>query len=71
MLSIYYENMLEKVSGRYQVTWSWKDKTAKLSDNYELCVGKLKSLYEKTESRSRTPDEIWRNDTKSFQRGND
>ena len=41
----HYENTFEKVGGRYQVTWPWKDENAKLPDNYELSVGRLKSLY--------------------------
>ena len=43
----HYNNAVKKVGRRYQVSWPWKDKSTKLPDNYELSVGRFKSLYKK------------------------
>ena len=34
-----------KVDGRYQITWPWRNEDSKLPENFELNLGRLKSLY--------------------------
>uniref|UniRef100_A0AAF5PWF2 Uncharacterized protein n=1 Tax=Wuchereria bancrofti TaxID=6293 RepID=A0AAF5PWF2_WUCBA len=50
--SIYYDEKalqqfkqtITRDKKRYQVCWPWKDSKNKLSDNFGLCFGRLKSL---------------------------
>uniref|UniRef100_A8NZ41 DUF1758 domain-containing protein n=1 Tax=Brugia malayi TaxID=6279 RepID=A8NZ41_BRUMA len=39
-----FKQTVRKSDGRYQVAWPWKDTSSKLSDNFELCLGRLQSL---------------------------
>ncbi|KAK6114386.1 hypothetical protein QQG55_55835 [Brugia pahangi] len=39
-----FKQTIRKSDGRYQVAWPWKDTSSKLSDNFELCLGRLQSL---------------------------
>ena len=41
----HFKNTAVKVDGRYQVTWPWIDEDVKPPENYELSLGRLKSLY--------------------------
>ena len=35
---------IRKTSGRYEVTWPWKEENSQLPDNYQLALGRLNSL---------------------------
>lgn len=39
-----FKQTITRDKGRYQVCWPWKDSKNKLSDNFGLCLGRLKSL---------------------------
>ena len=41
----HFKNTAVKVDGGYQVTWPWINEDVKTPENYELSLGRLKSLY--------------------------
>ena len=41
----HFKNTARKEDNRYHVAWPWRKEVATLPANYELCVGRLKSLY--------------------------
>ena len=43
------DSIIEK-NGRYEVTWSWKEVNPNLSENHDLCVGRLKFWMKRFES---------------------
>ena len=43
----HFKNTAVKVDGRYQVTWPWINEDVKPPENYELSLGRLKSLYQR------------------------
>jgi len=43
----HFNDTVKKVNGRYQVTWPWRNEDAKLPENFELSLGRLKSLYKR------------------------
>uniref|UniRef100_A0A1I7VPA4 Integrase_H2C2 domain-containing protein n=1 Tax=Loa loa TaxID=7209 RepID=A0A1I7VPA4_LOALO len=51
----YYKRTILKENGRYEVRWPWKNSIQKLSDNYGLCIGRLKSLVTRLRNRSMFP----------------
>ena len=42
-----FNNSVKKVDGRYEVAWPWKDATTKIPENYELSMGRLKTLHKR------------------------
>uniref|UniRef100_A0AAF5Q743 Uncharacterized protein n=1 Tax=Wuchereria bancrofti TaxID=6293 RepID=A0AAF5Q743_WUCBA len=40
----HFKQTIIKQDGRYQVCWPWRDSKQKLSNNYGLCLGRLKNL---------------------------
>ena len=42
-----FKESVKMEDGRYQVSWPWKEDEPNLPDNYELCNGRLKSLYKR------------------------
>ena len=40
-----FKESVKLEDGRYQVLWPWKEDEPNLPDNYDLCNGRLKSLY--------------------------
>ncbi|XP_057305140.1 uncharacterized protein LOC130642082 [Hydractinia symbiolongicarpus] len=42
-----FKETVKMENGRYQVSWPWKEDEPNLPDNYELCNGRLKSLYKR------------------------
>ena len=40
----HFKRLVKKEDGRHHVAWPWKDENCKLPENYELSVGRLKSL---------------------------
>uniref|UniRef100_A0A1I7W2I4 DUF1758 domain-containing protein n=1 Tax=Loa loa TaxID=7209 RepID=A0A1I7W2I4_LOALO len=40
----HFNKTIIKLDGRYQVCWPWKDSKQRLSNNYGLCIGRLKNL---------------------------
>uniref|UniRef100_A0A1I7W063 DUF5641 domain-containing protein n=1 Tax=Loa loa TaxID=7209 RepID=A0A1I7W063_LOALO len=51
----YYKRIILEENGRYEVRWPWKNSIQNLSDNYGLCVGRLKSLVTRLQNRSMLP----------------
>ena len=49
----HFKDTITKENNRYHIAWPWKDETVKLPENYELSIGRLKSLYGKL---SKDPD---------------
>ena len=46
-----FKDSIVKKNGRYEVTWPWKERRKpNLADNYDLCVGRLKSLMKRFKS---------------------
>ena len=43
----HFKGTVKEEDGRYQVTWPWKDENYKLPQNFELSVGRLKSLHKR------------------------
>uniref|UniRef100_A0A1I7W052 MADF domain-containing protein n=1 Tax=Loa loa TaxID=7209 RepID=A0A1I7W052_LOALO len=39
-----FKKSITKYNNRYQVRWPWKESKDKLSNNYGLCLGRLKNL---------------------------
>ena len=42
-----FNNTIEKKDGRYQVCWPWRDENPDLPENYELSLGRLRSIRKK------------------------
>ena len=42
-----FKDAVTKQDGRYQVTWPWREEEPDIPDNYELCKGRLRSLYKR------------------------
>ncbi|VBB35441.1 unnamed protein product, partial [Acanthocheilonema viteae] len=42
-------------NGRYQVRWPWKDSLQKLSNNYGMCLGRLKNLVKRLQFKAILP----------------
>ncbi|MCP9260715.1 putative Reverse transcriptase [Dirofilaria immitis] len=47
-----FQRTLIRKKERYHVCWPWRDSTQKLSDNYGLCMGRLKNLITKLQHNS-------------------
>ena len=45
-----FKQTVTKVNGRYQVKWPWRDKDSIIPENYQLCIGRLKSLQKRLNS---------------------
>ena len=52
----HFKGSVKKENGRYQVAWPWRDENCRLPDNYDLCIGRLKSL----QKRLREDPELFR-----------
>uniref|UniRef100_A0A1I7VNN6 Reverse transcriptase domain-containing protein n=1 Tax=Loa loa TaxID=7209 RepID=A0A1I7VNN6_LOALO len=48
----HFQRTLTKMDGRYHVCWPWRDSKQNLSDNYGLCMGRLKNLLKKLQLKS-------------------
>ncbi|VDM93230.1 unnamed protein product [Onchocerca ochengi] len=48
----HFKETIYKQHGRYHVCWPWKDSKHKLSNNYGLCVGRLKNLITRLQQKS-------------------
>uniref|UniRef100_A8NNJ5 Protein R52.2, putative n=1 Tax=Brugia malayi TaxID=6279 RepID=A8NNJ5_BRUMA len=48
----HFKRTIIKQGGRYQVCWPWKDSRQKLSNNYGLCLGRLKNLINRLQHNS-------------------
>ena len=42
-----FKDQVEIKNNRYHVTWPWKNEETNSPENYELCVGRLKSLHKR------------------------
>ncbi|VBB34482.1 unnamed protein product, partial [Acanthocheilonema viteae] len=47
-----FQRTLKKKDGRYHVCWPWRDSKKNLSNNYGLCMGRLKNLIKKLQLKS-------------------
>ncbi|VDM94736.1 unnamed protein product [Onchocerca ochengi] len=47
-----FQRTLKKKDGRHHVCWPWRDSKQNLSNNYGLCLGRLKNLIGKLQLRS-------------------
>ncbi|VDM95137.1 unnamed protein product, partial [Onchocerca ochengi] len=47
-----FQRTLKKKDGRYHVCWPWRDSKQNLSNNYGLCLGRLKNLIGKLQLKS-------------------
>uniref|UniRef100_A0A1I7W2A6 DUF1758 domain-containing protein n=1 Tax=Loa loa TaxID=7209 RepID=A0A1I7W2A6_LOALO len=52
----HFNKTIIKLDGRYEVCWSWKDSKQRLSNNYGLCIGRLKNLVRRLNSSSHLHD---------------
>ncbi|MCA4774573.1 DUF1759 domain-containing protein, partial [Wolbachia endosymbiont of Mansonella perstans] len=52
----HFNKTIIKLDGRYQVCWPWKDSKQRLSNNYGLCIGRLKNLVRRLNSSSHLHD---------------
>ena len=43
----HFKNTVRKEDNRYQIVWPWRREVTTLPENYELCIGRLKSLYKR------------------------
>ena len=43
----HFKNTIQKAEERYQVAWPWRNENCNLPQNYELSMGRLKSLYKR------------------------
>ena len=43
----HFNNTVKFVDGRYMVTWPWKEENPDLPENYQLAIGRLKSMIQK------------------------
>ena len=43
----HFNKTIRFMEGRYMVTWPWKDKTPDLPQNYQLALGRLRSMTQK------------------------
>ena len=41
----HFQGTVMRKDDRYQVAWPWRKEEVVLPENYELCLGRLKSLY--------------------------
>uniref|UniRef100_A0AAF5PKS5 DUF1758 domain-containing protein n=1 Tax=Wuchereria bancrofti TaxID=6293 RepID=A0AAF5PKS5_WUCBA len=48
----HFKRTIIKQGKRYQVCWPWKDSKQKLSNNYGLCLGRLKNLINRLQHNS-------------------
>uniref|UniRef100_A0A1I7VP88 DUF1758 domain-containing protein n=1 Tax=Loa loa TaxID=7209 RepID=A0A1I7VP88_LOALO len=48
----HFQRTLTKLDGRYHVCWPWRDCKQNLSDNYGLCMGRLKNILKKLQLKS-------------------
>ncbi|KAL3998738.1 Pao retrotransposon peptidase family protein [Acanthocheilonema viteae] len=48
----HFKETIYKQHGRYHICWPWKDSKHKLSNNYGLCVGRLKNLITRLQHKS-------------------
>ncbi|VDM98123.1 unnamed protein product, partial [Onchocerca ochengi] len=48
----HFKGTIYKQHGKYHVCWPWKDSKHKLSNNYGLCVGRLKNLITRLQHKS-------------------
>ena len=47
----HFNKSVYKEDNRYQVAWPWRTEEPNLPENYELCMGRLKSLYKRLEDK--------------------
>ncbi|XP_057311105.1 uncharacterized protein LOC130648966 [Hydractinia symbiolongicarpus] len=43
----HFKNTVKRDGERYEVAWPWRKENIALPENYELCIGRLKSLYKR------------------------
>ena len=47
-----FNDTVRQKDGRYEVAWPWKEENPQLPDNYQLVVGRLKSLLKRIQGNS-------------------